>query len=192
MPTLDSSKMKWLVTAFEPFNGASENSSLQMLRELEARNINPNLEFFAPVSVTYARAWPQVKEQIDKIPDLRGVLSLGQAENRKKISLERVTLNCIDASIADNDGKKIELSKVKDGPDMLWTNIPWENFTISRRVERSYSAGTFVCNALMFELMLWAQAQGKMAGFVHIPLFDSSDKELIDEAQRVMEFVLNL
>lgn len=181
--------MNWLISAFEPFGGASTNSSLQLLKELEARNQNPRLKFHAPVPVTFSGAWPDLARKIATIPNLQGVLALGQAETRSKICLEYLSLNRIDARIPDNSGKLPPLSHIKQGPDVLWSNIPWDGFQLTAKTERSYSAGTFVCNALMFELQEWANANGKMAGFVHIPPFDPS---LVQEMEKVVEFVLRL
>jgi pyroglutamyl-peptidase len=181
--------MKWLVSAFEPFGGTATNSSLQVLRELEARNSNPRLIFHSPVPVTFKEAWPNVYTKADSIADLAGVLALGQAETRSQICLEYLSINRIDARIRDNSGELPPLGHIKPGPDALWSNIPWDRFQLTARTERSYSAGTFVCNALMFELMEWAKAHGKYAGFVHAPLFDEG---LIPEMENVLEFVLDL
>jgi pyroglutamyl-peptidase len=182
--------MKWLISAFEPFAGAPTNSSLQVLRELEARNSNPRLIFHSPVPVTFKDAWPNLRAKAEAVTGLAGVLALGQAETRSRICLEYLSLNRIDARIRDNAGELPPLGRINSsGPDVLWSNIPWDEFQLTARTERSYSAGTFVCNALMFELMEWAKAHGKHAGFVHVPLYDEG---LIPEMENVLEFVLGL
>lgn len=181
--------MIWLISAFEPFGGSAENSSLQLLRALEARNRNPRLVFHAPVPVTFSGAWPNLAEKIAATSNLKGVLALGQAENRSKICLECLSINRIDARIADNSGLLPPIGHIRPGPDVLWSNIPWDGFQLTAKIERSYSAGAFVCNALMFELQEWANANGKLAGFVHVPLFDSA---LVSEMENVLEFVLSL
>jgi pyroglutamyl-peptidase len=181
--------MTWLVSAFEPFGGATTNSSLQVLRELEARNSNPRLIFHSPVPVTFKEAWSNLRAKADSVADLSGVLALGQAETRSQICLEYLSVNRIDARIRDNSGELPPLGQIKPGPDVLWSNIPWNRFQLTARTERSYSAGTFVCNALMFELMEWAKVHGKYAGFVHVPPFDEG---LIPEMENVLEFVLGL
>ncbi len=96
--------MKWLITAFEPFAGSAINSSLQVMAELKALHLSDRLVFHAPVPVSFAKAWPDVKQRAESIDDLAGVLSLGQAETRRRIGLERVALNWNDAGLADNDG----------------------------------------------------------------------------------------
>ena len=87
---------------------------------------------------------------------------------------------------------------------MLWCNIPWDHFSLSKLSERSYSAGTYVCNNVMFQSLQWAKVLGRKAGFVHIPVLTSQkdlafekyprldDKEAANEVARILEFVLNL
>ena len=181
--------MKWLISAFEPFDGAATNSSLQVLRELEAGKPNPRLIFHSPVPITFKDAWPNLRAKAESIEDLAGVLALGKAESRSKICLEYLSINRIDARIRDNAGELPSLCHIKPGQDVHWSNIPWDKFQLTARTERSYSAGTFVCNALMFELLEWAKAHGKFAGFVHVPLFDEG---LVPEMENVLEFVLGL
>ena len=161
--------MKWLVTAFEPFGGASSNSSLIVLRELERLHWNGNVRFFAPVPVTFVDAWPSVRNALT--PDIGGVLALGQAEGRARICFERVALNFQDARIVDNAGAQPREARVSsDAVEMHWSPIPWPRFSLPQNCELSYSAGTFVCNTLMFHILDWARTHGKLGGFVHIPL----------------------
>ncbi len=87
---------------------------------------------------------------------------------------------------------------------MHWSNIPWEKFELSPLTERSYSAGTYVCNNVMFRLLEWALPLGKKAGFVHIPVLSSQkdsvfekspridDEHAMAEMSRILEFVLKL
>lgn len=195
---------KWLVTAFEPFGGAQTNSSLIVLNELRKETSQDRIQFFAPVVVEFKRAWPQVEAILRSDPDIVGVLALGQAESRQKISLERVALNWIDARIADNAKELPGQGPVQSGPNMHWSNIPWEDFPLSTHVARSYSAGTYVCNAFMYSSLEWAINQQKKAGFVHLPVLTSQtdpafagfpkldDQTAIQEISRILEYVLSL
>lgn len=191
--------MKFLITAFEPFAEAQTNSSWIIFERLRAfYSSDKNFVFAGPVPVTFSGAWPFVRDQIQANPSIEGLLCLGQAETRTKISLERVALNCIDARIADNAQDRPKLSEIESGPDVLWSSIPWEKLPDSPLWERSYSAGTFVCNALMYQSLSWAQQSQKRAGFVHIPAlssqteisFQASPKMQDDQAHRAMVQVL--
>lgn len=196
---------KWLVTAFAPFAGATTNSSLIVLNELRKGEWGGRVEFHAPVPVTFADAWKDVRRVLDSSKDWRGVLCLGQAETRSKVCLERVALNWIDARIADNSGETPSCRPVSAGaPDMYWCNIPWEGFEPSPLSERSYSAGTFVCNTLMYQALGWAVPEGKLAGFIHLPVLESQveksfekcpkmrDALAIGEVERILRYVLDL
>lgn len=175
--------MKWMVTAFEPFAGAATNSSLMIAKKLSQMDWDNHIDFAYPLKVSYADAWRELEKKLTTNNSYDGILCLGQAENRKKISFERLALNWIDASLPDNQGIKIQNQRINAGPDILWSTIPWEKFDLPHNCERSYSAGTFVCNHLMYSLLQWAQPQKKLAGFVHIPLVhgqknDFPEKEL--------------
>jgi pyroglutamyl-peptidase len=165
--------MKWLVTGFEPFAGAQSNSSQILVKKLRARDWGGRVLFHDSVPVTFAGAWADVQKHLSS--DLRGVLCLGQAESRARICLERVALNWIDARLPDNDGSQPAERPVQVGSEVLWSNIPWANFKMPAIVERSYSAGTFVCNTLMYQVMDWAAPERKLGGFVHIPVLQSQE-----------------
>jgi pyroglutamyl-peptidase len=196
--------MKWLVSAFEPFGGATTNSSLKTLKRLSGHDWQGQAVFVPNVPVEFERGWKYLEEQIAAAGEIGGVLALGQAESRSKISLERVALNWIDARLEDNARVKPEQQKIADGAEVLWSNIPWERFDLSKSVERSYSAGTFVCNELMYRLINWANSNAKLAGFVHIPalvsqsdpIFQNSprinDQTAESELKRILEFLVQL
>jgi pyroglutamyl-peptidase len=163
------------------------------------------LVFHAPVPVEFNGAWKNIREILDKSGEVGGVLALGQAETRSRISLERVALNWTDARMPDNAGFVPAQAPIQHhAPNMHWSNIPWENFELSAHCERSYSAGTYVCNSVMFQALDWALAHKKKAGFVHIPVLSSQkdpvfaksprldDQAALEETARILEFVLKL
>ncbi len=93
--------MKWLVTAFEPFGGATTNSSLIVAEALRSRF--SQVLVHAPLPVGFDSAWGSLKETLVQHPNVEGVLALGEAGGRTRIGLERVALNWNDARIADNN-----------------------------------------------------------------------------------------
>jgi pyroglutamyl-peptidase len=180
--------MKWLVTAFEPFAGAKSNSSLIVAEKLAREDWGGRVRFAFPVPVTYAGAWDFVKAEIDKGPSVDGVLALGQAETRSRISLERAALNWIDSRVPDNSGEQpMNVPIAQGSPDVLWSPIPWTRYTGKGPVERSYSAGTFLCNWLMFRLLAWGLEHKKQAGFVHFPLLDTQTESQFANLPRISE-----
>ncbi len=178
---------RWMLTAFEPFAGAQTNSSWMILKALQ--QMSPQSEeivFRGPVPVTFAGAWSYVKQELDKDENLDGILCLGQAESRSKISLERVALNCIDARLADNDQATPALGPIAPhGPDLYWSSIPWERLAPFPSWERSYSAGTYVCNTLMYKTLSWAVEKNKMAGFVHIPVLSTQHDSVFEDCPKM-------
>ncbi len=197
--------MKWLVTAFAPFGGAASNSSLIVLNQLRLRDWGGRIEFHSPVPVEFNSAWKNIRQVMDRDQDWTGVLAFGQAENRTRLGIEQVALNFNNPRIPDNAGFKPAEGPIDpDAPILCGTNIPWLNFDLSESSERSYSAGTYVCNNVMFHSLRWALAQKKKAGFVHIPVLTSQqdqalekaprldDRAAVIEAARILEFLLKL
>ncbi len=179
-----------LVTAFEPFDGAATNASLILLEKLKQQDWQGRVVFFGPVPVSFDEAWPLIQQEMANYPNIEGVLALGQAEGRKNISLERVALNWKNASIPDNTGAQPKNKRVIAGaPDALSSTFPWQKLGDSPDWQKSYSAGTYVCNTLMYQLLDWSQREGKIAGFVHVPLLASqtADKHFEAETPRMKD-----
>jgi pyroglutamyl-peptidase len=105
------------------------------------------------------------------------VLNVGQAGGRTAISLERVALNLIDARIADNAGNQpIEQAIIAGGATAYFSNLPLKS--IQHELNQhgipaaiSYSAGTYVCNYIFYQLMNYIHTHPRKmrGGFIHIP-----------------------
>ncbi len=177
---------RWLVSSFAPFGGAASNSSLLVMDALKKREWRGQVEFTTPLPVSFTETWPALEQAIRS--DFDGVLALGQAERRSVITPERVALNWIDAPIADNSGKQPKGRRIRDeAPELLWSNIDWDKMPPVGGCEVSYSAGVFVCNHLLFQIMEWANKNSKLGGFVHVPLLDSQTDSLYRGIQRLDE-----
>src|SRR5262245_36393197 len=108
----------WLISHFAPFDGGKTNSSAIVCTHLKAGD--HVLTKALPVS--YKSCWKELESYL-KSGDFKGVLALGQAEGRTKISLERVALNWIDSRVPDNDGvQPIDVKINPNGAD-LWTDF---------------------------------------------------------------------
>ena len=106
-------------------------------------------------------------------------LCLGQAGGRSALSLERIGININDARIADNRGAQpIDTPVVAGGPTAYFSSLPIK--AMRQAVQRagiacevSQTAGTFVCNHVLYGLMhLLAHDRalvGARGGFVHVP-----------------------
>lgn len=161
-----------LLTGFEPFGGAETNSSWDALAlvHTDAQLVT------ACLPVAFGRAADIVHDLIvEHSPDV--VIAVGMAEGRMSVTPERVALNVEDARIPDNVGDRpIDRAVVEDGPAAYFTGLPVKAMVQRMRAagvpaELSQTAGTFVCNSLMYELLhdVATRHPSIRAGFVHVP-----------------------
>ncbi len=167
--------MKALVTGFDPFGGDAVNPSAEAVSRLRRRIEGLTVET-AILPTSYARSTAALRAAIDRTrPDL--VLCVGQAGGRTELSLERVGINVQDARIRDNDGAQpIDVPIVPDGPAAYFATLPVKACVAALRAAGlpagvSNTAGTFVCNHILYSLMDIAQDHPAAfrGGFLHIP-----------------------
>ena len=167
--------MKLLLTAFEPFGGESMNPALEAMRRLPDRVGEVEIAKVT-VPVTFAGCLAPVAEAVGReAPD--AVLCLGQAGGRAAITPERVAVNLDDARMPDNAGDApVDRPVAPEGPAAYFATLPVKAMAAAIRaagVEAavSYTAGTFVCNHLLYSLLhlLARERPGVRAGFMHVP-----------------------
>lgn len=105
------------------------------------------------------------------------VVCVGQAAGRAAITPERVAINLRDAVSPDNAGVIPRDEPVEPGaPAAYFSTLPIRE--MQRRIEEhgipsvlSNTAGTFVCNGLMYGLLHHLSATGNKipGGFIHVP-----------------------
>lgn len=184
--------MKILVTGFEPFNGGKMNPSELILKELEAPGGTSLIKEVLPVE--FAASARRLRELLAEYqPDV--VLSLGQAGNRPEICVERVAINM--DNVRSSDGKTerpdnagaapADMIIAEDGETAYFSTLPvWkiveaiQTAGVSSAV--SYSAGTYVCNHVMYTSLYEAKKHyPKMkAGFIHVPFLPEQIAERKD------------
>ena len=168
-----------LLTGFEPFAGAASNSSWDAVERVAetwtAQTRSGGAELVIELlPVTFAGAGKSMRELIEHHkPDL--VIGVGLAENRPAITSERIAINIEDARIPDNagdqpDGRAIDAT----GPAAYFSGLPVK--AIAARIREagipsqvSDTAGTYVCNSLMYATMRAVEGTDVMAGFIHVP-----------------------
>ena len=87
-------------------------------------------------------------------------------------------MNVKAASAPDNAGVVFQGEKVEeDGPESLSVNLPLKELLAALEEEKipakiSYSAGTYVCNTLLYSLLSYIKRENSslLGGFVHIPI----------------------
>ena len=167
--------MKILVTAFDPFGGAETNSSLEVLEALPSHIGAAELVKLVLPTV-FGESARLAREAAEALRP-EAVVCLGQAAGRKAITPERVALNLMDAERPDNAGNRpAEEPVVPGGPAAYFSTLPVKALVsaisaagVSAQV--SDSAGTFVCNSLMYAMLHYAASRRPdlPCGFIHVP-----------------------
>lgn len=167
--------MKLLITAFEPFGGETVNPAQLAVASLPARVGTVEL-IRLTLPVEFDRSLALAAQAIARErPD--AVLCVGQAGGRDALTPERVAINCDDARIPDNAGAQpVDCPVAADGPAAYFATLPVKAMTAAIRAagapaRLSNTAGTYVCNHLMYGVLhlLARQYPGVRGGFLHLP-----------------------
>ncbi len=167
--------MKLLVTGFAPFNGETVNPSYQIVQRLPDKIGDAEVTRLE-LPVEFGRAGRLLAREVERVKPVL-VLCLGQAGGRAGISLEQVGINLREASIPDNAGAQPSGEPVvPGGPAAYFTTLPIKRMCMRIRemgipASISYSAGTYVCNDLLYSLLdeLEKRHPGIRGGFIHVP-----------------------
>ena len=168
-----------LLTGFDAFGGDTLNPSWLIVQALHGQRIGGHRVVAAQLPTVFGRSLHQLGALVEAHrPSM--VVCLGQAGGRAALSIERVGININDARIPDNTGAQpIDTPVVPAGPAAYFANLPVK--AMLRSVLRagvpcevSQTAGTFVCNHVLYGLMhLLATrgggAAGVRGGFIHVP-----------------------
>ena len=167
--------MKVILTGFEPFGGEQRNPSCEIVEGFPEK-IGEIEVIKLILPVVRWQASTLIKEAVENFrPD--AVLSVGQAGGRAEISVEQVAVNLDDYRIPDNGGNQPADEPIApNGPDAYFCTVPVKKMVEAIRGEgvpavRSMSAGTFVCNHVMYSTLhlLAEQYPNTKFGFIHIP-----------------------
>ena len=166
--------MKIIVTGFDPFGGEKINPSIECVKAL------PDIEGVELIRLELPTVFKESAKRLNEVindvkPD--AVLSVGQAGGRAGITMERIAINVDDARIPDNISQQpIDEVIQLDGEAAYFTTLPIKRIVKAIReagisAEVSNSAGTFVCNHIMYQALFAATKADKpfKAGFMHIP-----------------------
>jgi pyroglutamyl-peptidase len=169
-----------LVTGFEPFGNYTVNPSQLIAEALNGSILNDVeiIEVVLPVDFNES-----VKITTDAMqhyhPNL--VISLGLNARARGIEIEKIGINL--KRYPKDDGtwsfpRRIDVS----GPFLRFLSIHIIDIVKKIReanisVQQSYFAGTYVCNALFYQLLEYVSEQNssRNVGFIHVPLLDSQD-----------------
>ncbi|MDA3972914.1 pyroglutamyl-peptidase I [Enterococcus thailandicus] len=167
--------MKVLVTGFDPFGGDKVNPAYEAVKKMPAEIAGAEI-IKLEVPTVFGKSSQVVREAIkEHQPEI--VICVGQAGGRSAVSFERVAINLAEARIPDNEGNQpFDTALEEDGPAAYFTTLPIKAMTKNVQDHGlpayiSYTAGTFVCNDIMYRLLhvLHTEFPTIRGGFIHVP-----------------------
>lgn len=168
-----------LLTGFEPFGGDPINPSWEIAHRLDGCLLAGGQRVQAlQLPCVFSAAWPMLRQAIEAGPAPSLVMALGLAASRTELCVERVALNWVDARIPDNAGEQPLDQPILPEAPLAWrSRLPVKAMVqamqaVGAPAAVSYTAGTFVCNQLLFLLSDYLeQHPGLRGGFMHVPPF---------------------
>ncbi|MDE7313676.1 MAG: pyroglutamyl-peptidase I [Eubacterium sp.] len=167
--------MKILITGFDPFGGESVNPAYEAVKLLPDE-IGGAQVVKLEVPTVFGKAGEVLEAGIkEHQPD--AVVCVGQAGGRSGMCVEKVAINFQDARIKDNEGgQPVDKAIKEDGQTAYFATIPVKAMVAKMRENGipafvSYTAGTFVCNELMYSLLYLIDKKYPhiRGGFIHVP-----------------------
>lgn len=170
--------MKILVTAFDAFGGESINPTEQAL-ELLPEEVGGAELVKTVIPTKFGESLRRVIALAEE-SSVDAIVCLGQAGGRKHITPERVAINVMDAEIPDNAGyQPVDVPVVEGGPAAYFSTLPVKEMVAAMDdcpARVSNTAGTFVCNQLLYGLLHHFAGTEVRAGFVHVPYIEEQNK----------------
>lgn len=195
---------KILLTCFEPFGGEVINPSEEAVKNVSAPLGCDVMKLRLPVA--WGKSQKTLFDAIDYFsPDV--VLMTGQAGGSSAVRIERVAINLCGA-IKDEDGLypagsevATELSVMEGAPTAYFATFDCKKIQNALKEENipavlSYSAGTYICNYIMFSALdrFACENRKAKAGFIHLPYADCQKSGVpsmgIDVMTRAIEIAL--
>lgn len=172
--------MKIAVTGFLPFNGRDVNPAQLIVEQLKAPEGCTLVKKI--LSVEYDKSREELLDFLEsEDPDI--LLSVGQAGNTPYIAVERVAINLDNTKTSDGKSlfpdqagtTPVDEPIIKNGPNAYFSSLPvWDIVEAINKAgvpaRASYSAGTFICNHVMYLGLDHASKNpGVVSGFIHVP-----------------------
>lgn len=190
---------KVLVTGFDPFGGERVNPSWEVVKLLGDLELSGAQILVRQLPCVFGKAIDALNAAIDEVhPEM--VLCVGQAGGRSDFSVERVAINIDDARIPDNEGNEpVDAAIVADGPAAYFSSLPIKTIVNGLResgipASVSQTAGTYVCNHVMYGLMhrlAHPSCSVVKGSFIHIPYLPEQAAKHPGEPSMSVHTVLN-
>lgn len=166
-----------LLTGFEPFAGESVNPSWEAVRRLDGWDCRGHRVAARRMPCVFGAALAALEAAVAET-NPAVILSVGQAQSRADVSIERIAVNLDDARIPDNAGNQpLDAPVIAGGPAAYFASLPVKAMVAAvlaagLPASLSQTAGSFVCNHLFYGAchLRATQRPDLRVGFVHIPL----------------------
>lgn len=167
--------MKILVTGFDPFGGDTINPALEAVNLLPYEIQGHTIEKLE-IPTVFNKSKVTIENKL-KATHFDIVLAIGQAGGRFELTPERIGINIDDARIPDNEGNQpIDEMIQSSGDAAYFSNLPVKRMTEAIKTtgvpaRLSNTAGTFVCNHILYQLgfLQATQFPNIKFGFIHVP-----------------------
>ncbi|PNZ99613.1 pyroglutamyl-peptidase I [Staphylococcus nepalensis] len=167
--------MKILVTGFDPFGGDTINPALEAVNLLPDEIQGHTIEKLE-IPTVFNKSKVTIENKL-KATHFDIVLAIGQAGGRFELTPERIGINIDDARIPDNEGNQpIDEMIQSSGDAAYFSNLPVKRMTEAIKTagvpaRLSNTAGTFVCNHILYQLgfLQATQFPNIKFGFIHVP-----------------------
>lgn len=167
--------MKVLITGFDPFGGESINPAFEAIKALPSSIGDIEIVKLEIPTVFYT-SLEHIEAAIEAHKP-KVVICVGQAGGRFDMTLEKVGININEARIPDNEGVQLNGTPIyEDGPTAYFSTLPLKAIVKEMRdanlpASVSYTAGTYVCNHVLYGLMYMIEKKypNVKGGFIHVP-----------------------
>ncbi len=195
---------KILLTGFEPFGDDTRNPSGEAVSALFPPNEYEVKKLILPVS--WKRAFPMIEKVWDEWkPD--ALLMLGLAAGAKTLRIERVGINLcgttkdIDQLYACDAEKPHEVPVISSAPTAYFTTYNASAVLSALKeaeipAKYSYSAGTYICNFLLYSALCKCETEQSdmQIGFIHLPYAEGQREDFpalpLETMTRALEIAL--
>ncbi|MGL4654132.1 MAG: pyroglutamyl-peptidase I [Cetobacterium sp.] len=167
--------MKVLITGFDPFGGESINPAWEAVNSMQ--DMIDGIEVVKlQIPTVFKKSAEKLFHGIEEYkPDV--VMCIGQAGGRYDVSVERVAINMDDGRIPDNEGyQPIDTPVYEDGENAYFATLPIKGIVEEIKAANipasvSNTAGTYVCNHIMYSLLYYISKKNLniKGGFIHVP-----------------------
>ena len=198
---------KILVTGFEPFGGDLRNPSGDAVTALAETESYEMKKLIVPVS--WQRAFPEIEKVWDEWkPD--AVLMVGLAGGASAVRVERIGINLcgaikdIDGLYANGSSENAEERPVIEGEREAFFATYRADEILNALKEAnipskySFSAGTYICNELLYSALAKRNLESKdmPIGFIHLPYADGQKEGVpsmpLEDMVKALEIILSV